>query len=141
MPSGVETRVTATQRALNTFAGRGVAGCVDKAGRNWNLGNRAQMATRTAVIRSAQKGRAVKYEAAGEDLVVVSDHWQECELCEPWEGRGLSLTGNTTGYPTLDEAQAEGLFNPNCRHTTNLWVLGLSKIPERQGPKDEREAR
>ena len=32
------------------------------------------------------------------------------------------MTGATEGYTTLDEAEAEGLFHPNCRHTYDLYI-------------------
>ena len=33
-----------------------------------------------------------------------------------WEGRIVSLTGATDGFPTMEEAKADGLFHPNCTH-------------------------
>lgn len=137
--TGVATRRTATQAALNRFADRGITGFVDKAGRAWDLASYSEMATRSAVIRSSLAGKAAKYEAAGQDLVIVSDHWEECELCAEWEGKVLSLRGETKGYPTLDDAEAEGLFHPNCRHSYAPYVKGLTRIPERQSPKDKEE--
>lgn len=38
------------------------------------------------------------------------------------DGKVLSLTGETPGYPTMDEAKAAGLFHPNCRHLYGLYV-------------------
>ena len=138
--TGVVTRQTAVQSALNRFADRGITGFVDKAGRSWDMGSYAEMATRSAVIRSSVAGKLEKFAAAGEDLVVVSDHWEECDLCREWEGKVLSRSGSTPGYPTVDEAEAEGLFHTNCRHTVDLWTPGLSKPVKRQGPKDRVEA-
>lgn len=137
--TGVASRVTSTQAALNHFANRGIAGFIDKAGRAWDLASYSEMATRSAVIRSSVAGKAEKYRSAGQDLVIVSDHWEECELCAVWEGKVLSLTGKTPGYSTLADAEAEGLFHPNCRHTTNLYRPGITKPLMRQSPKDTTE--
>lgn len=41
----------------------------------------------------------------------------DCRLCFPWEGRILSLTGKTEGFPTYEEARKAGCFHPNCVHT------------------------
>lgn len=138
--TGVATRQSAVQRALNMFADRGITGFVDSAGRSWDMASYAEMATRSAVIRSSVAGKSEKYQAADQDLVVVSDHWEECDLCRPWEGRVLSLSGKTSGYPTLAEAEGAGLFHPACRHTTNLWIPGVSETPRRQTPVDKAEA-
>ncbi|HSW49446.1 MAG TPA: phage minor capsid protein, partial [Bryobacteraceae bacterium] len=138
--TGVATRQQSVQRALNQFADRGVPGFVDKAGRGWDLGSYAEMATRSAVIRSSVAGKLEKFEAAGQDLVVVSDHWEECDLCRSWEGKVLSRSGRTPGYPTVADAEAGGLFHPNCRHTVDLWTPGLSEPVKRQGPLEKAEA-
>ena len=37
-----------------------------------------------------------------------------CEICKRWSGKIISLTGATKGYPTQDEAVADGLFHPRC---------------------------
>lgn len=139
--TGVSTRWAATKRALEAFADRGITGFVDEAGRRWDLGSYAEMATRTAVMRSAKEGAVDRYEAAGEDLVIVSDHWEECDLCRPWEGKILSLKGRTPGYPTIDQAEVAGLFHPNCRHTVSLYTPGLTRTPRTQGPESPAEAR
>jgi len=54
--------------------------------------------------------------------VKVSTHLGACELCQPWQGKILSFTGKTEGYPTLEEARAAGLFHPNCRHAYGLYI-------------------
>jgi hypothetical protein len=58
----------------------------------------------------------------GHDLVKISTHSRACPLCVPWQGRILSITGKTDGYPTLEEAKAQGLFHPNCRHAMGLHI-------------------
>jgi hypothetical protein len=54
--------------------------------------------------------------------VKVSTHRGACELCQPWQGKILSITGKTKGYPTLEEAKAAGLFHPRCRHAYSLSI-------------------
>lgn len=125
--SGSLTRRQAAQRALDRFADRGVTGLVDRAGRRWGLDTYAEMATRTASGRAQVQGALDRYQAAGRDLVIVSDAPGECALCRPWEGRVLSITGQTAGYPTVGSATAAGLQHANCRHSLSLFVPGLTR--------------
>ncbi len=125
--TGVETRREAAQRVLNKFANRGVTGFIDKAGRSWNLASYAEMSTRTASGRAAINGMADRLQENNRDLVIVSDHGGECELCRPWEREVLSLSGASNEYESLSTAEARGLFHPNCRHSINLYVPDLTE--------------
>lgn len=68
------------------------------------------------------QGTANRLLEQGHDLVKVSTHSGACELCQPWQGEVLSLTGKTPGYPTIQEARAAGLFHPNCLHAYGLHI-------------------
>lgn len=125
--AGDYTRRTAAKAILDRFAMRGVTGFTDKLGRNWNLASYTEMATRTGTLNALREGKAQTLLARGHDLVRISDAPGECERCRPWEGKVVSLTGETKGYPTMAEARAAGLFHRNCRHTFGLYVEGLSK--------------
>ncbi len=138
--AGAQTRRQVAQRVLDGFADRGVATFVDRAGRRWALESYTEMATRTAVGRAQVAGTLARFEAAGDDLVIVSDAPQECEACRPWEGRVLSISGRTakgtrvtggdgqrfTVAGTVREAQSAGLHHPNCRHRLGKFVAGLT---------------
>lgn len=121
------TRRTAAQAALDRFAVRGVSGFTDRIGRSWSLASYTEMAVRTGASNALLEAKTAKYAARGYDLVRISDAPGECGVCRPWEGKVVSLTGSTPGYPTLDDARAAGLFHPGCRHTYGLYVPGLSK--------------
>jgi hypothetical protein len=125
--TGTQTRRQATQAALDRFAVRGITGFVDGAGRNWQIESYAEMATRTASGRAQIAGTLDRFVADGRDLVIVSDHTQECKLCRPWEGKVLSITGRTPDYPTVREAQSAGLQHPNCRHSLGAFIPGLTR--------------
>jgi hypothetical protein len=124
---GTATRRQAAQAALNRFADIGITGFVDTRGRRWDLTSYTEMATRTTVHQSALQSHDAVLQEAGEDLVIVSAHWDSCPLCAVWEGRVLSLTGATPGYPTKADAKSEGLFHPNCGHRTYLYTPGLTE--------------
>lgn len=134
--TGALTRREAAQLALNRFADMGITGFVDRAGRTWTIESYAEMATRTAAGQAAIQGHIDRLIENDRDLVIVSDAPEECPLCAPWEGRVLSLTGRTPGYPTVDEARAAGLFHPNCRHSLSAYVHGLTETPRRRELRD-----
>jgi hypothetical protein len=52
------------------------------------------------------------------DLVQISPELQatSCQDCINWAGTVVSLTGDTEGYPTLDEAIDDNCFHVNCIH-------------------------
>lgn len=151
--TGVDTRRAAAQRALWRFADRGVSGFVDRAGRNWSLESYVEMAVRTSSGRAMIDGRAGAYVEAGRPFVIVSDSPSECKLCRPWEGRGLSLTGEGVGSTvggipivgTLDEARNAGFQHPNCRHDVRPIIPGLTEpfthTADPQGDEDRQRQR
>lgn len=56
------------------------------------------------------------------DIVYVEPHPFSCPLCQEWQGKFYSLTGQTPGYRNIEVAYAGGLKHPNCKHniTTNV---------------------
>lgn len=130
---GVETRRQIAQRALNQFADRGVKVFQDKKGRVWDIASYAEMATRAAIGQAAINGHLMRIQEQGRDLVIVSDHPEECQTCRPWEGKVLSISGNTPGYPTVAQARSAGLWHPGCGHTVGAWIPGLSRPIHAEG--------
>ena len=144
---GLQTRRQAAQAALNELADRGVTGFTDKAGRQWQLDSYVEMATRAATGRAAVDGHTDRLAARGFDLVHISDAPQECHLCRPWEGKVLT-TGPKVAAPavaTLDQARAAGLFHPGCRHSTGIYLPGITNLPtdtaDPQGDADRQRLR
>lgn len=134
------TRRAAAQAALDMFTDTGITGFTDMAGRNWSLTSYAEMATRTAVHNAERQGVMDGVRAAGRDLVMISGSPACCDLCAPWEGQVVSLDGMTTGYPTLSDAEADGVFHPGCRHTVAPYVEGLTRADYYQQGDPERYA-
>ncbi len=92
---------------------------VDSGGHVWDTKSYVAMNVRTNAMRVYNDCLADTIgRATGSDLVRVSSGGDpDCRLCFPWEGRILSLTGKTQGFPTYEEAREAGLFHPNCVHT------------------------
>jgi len=139
--TGVATRQQASQQALNKFANRGVTGFVDQAGRNWDIQSYAEMSVRSASGRAAIQGQKDRLQENDRDLVIVSDHAEECELCRPWEGKVLSISGEHNTFPPLSQAEEEGLFHPNCAHSLGAYIHNLTEPPDPESTPDEYEDR
>jgi hypothetical protein len=114
----------ARKAIANTVASKleeeGLSVLVDKGGRAWSFETYSDMLVRTKAVEARNQGLANRLLTSGYDLVEVSDHGTECPLCGPWEGEILSLNGETDGYDTVDDAEGEGLFHPNCEHAINV---------------------
>lgn len=110
------TRREVSKRIVGDLKERGVTGFTDKSGREWAMGDYAEMAARTTTREASWQGTANRMLEVGLDLVEISEHAESCELCAPWQGQVVSMTGETEGYPTLAEAEAEGFGHPNCVH-------------------------
>lgn len=104
----------------------GLASLVDKGGKKWSLDRYAEMLIRTKTVEARNRGLANRMAENGYDLVKVSTHGTDHKECAVWEGKILSLTGNTAGYPTVQEATEAGLFHPNCKHAINVYIPELN---------------
>ena len=82
-------------------------------GRNYNMEKYADMVAKTR-LRHVQS-EAVKNACAqfDNDLIEISSHGTDCEICLPWEGNVYSISGKTRGYPYLE---AWPPFHPRCQH-------------------------
>ena len=94
----------------------GLVSLVDRSGRKWSFEAYSEMLARTQLVKAANEGMLNELSYNDYDLVQVTQHNGSCPLCQPWEGQILSITGKTSGFKTIDDAEAEGLFHPNCAH-------------------------
>ena len=94
-------------------------------GRNYDLKKYAKMVGRTRLRKTQSQATANLAKQYDNDLVEISDHETETEICEPYEGNVYSLYGNTPGYEVLSEYPP---FHPNCMHSmfpTSIEALEL----------------
>lgn len=113
-----------------TLKEQGLSALKDKAGRSWDLDAYAEMLFRTKVVEARNRGMVNRMAENGYDLVQVSQHSGTCDICASWQGEVLSITGQTKGYKTVADAEADGLFHPNCRHAINTLIPKLAKETE-----------
>ncbi len=122
-----ESRRVISANIRTRLKDEGFSSLVDRRGRSWTFDRYAQMLARTKAVEARNQGLANTMLSAGYDLVQVSNHQSSHKECRVWEGRVLSLTGKTPGYPTLFEASDAGLFHPNCEHAVNVIEPELAK--------------
>lgn len=91
---------------------------VDAAGRKWENARYMQMLVRTNSARVHRESYIDSLVGMGFTLASVStDSGEEnCSVCDRWEGRVIRIGGDGDGFPTYEEALADGLFHPNCTH-------------------------
>ncbi|WP_052314084.1 phage minor capsid protein [Nocardia thailandica] len=125
-------------RIMRREARRGFTGLIDQRGRRRELVAYVEAQIRGAISEAEIDGYMAQLVATGYDLFIVSDVPGACEVCRPFEGKVISITGSTAGAIARDnstgrtvrvevmcslaEARARGLFHPNCRHTIRVWT-------------------
>ncbi len=113
-------RKTISDGIVKTLKDNGLSALTDSSGRSWAFDTYAEMLVRTKAVESRNAGLQDKMLQNGYDLVQVSDHNSDHPECADWEGEILSISGDTDGYATTDEAEADGLMHPNCQHAYNV---------------------
>jgi hypothetical protein len=115
---GYQTWQQTAKRIRADMADRGITGFVDAAGRRWNMETYAEMIARTTPRQAMIEGTKNRLLEHDHDLAEIIGGIGEntCDHCREWNGRIVSLTGKTSGYPTLDEARDAGVFHPQCSH-------------------------
>jgi len=112
----------------------GLSALIDKGGHHWSLDRYSEMLFRTKAVEARNRGLANRMVENGYDLVQVSDHGTDHEECAVWEGAILSVSGETAGYDTVADAEASGLFHPNCKHAINAIIPSLAKLTNAYNP-------
>lgn len=135
-----EARKTISNNIKKVLEENGITSLTDKAGKNWTFDNYSRMLARTKAVEARNQGLANRMLTSGYDLVQVSNHRTDHQACQQFEGKILSLTGETpTGtilpggfkvVATLEQARSQGLFHPNCKHAINVLVPRLAAKTE-----------
>lgn len=121
-----EALKTVANGVKQTIKDQGIDALTDSAGRSWSFDRYAEMLARTKAVEARNTGMANRMLQNGYDLVQVTDTGSTHQVCADWEGQVLSVTGNTPGYPTVADAEADGLFHPNCQHAINVLPPDLA---------------
>lgn len=104
-----------------TIKDQGVVGLITRSGSQLQVDDYAQMLTETMLANSARDGTKNVALEFGFDLVRVTTHGSDHPECAKFEGKVLSLSGDTPGVWSIEQATDEGLFHPRCKH--NYFVV------------------
>ncbi len=108
----------------------GGVGFVDSARKRWQLRTYAEMAVRTQTREAVVQGSIARMASHGIDLARVSTHGSACPICQPYEGRLVSLSGDVTEYEgeaVMDAAEVPP-FHPNCAHALQPVAARIEAI-------------
>lgn len=111
--AGGQTRREVSKRIERDLRHRGLTGFVARNGARWPLDRYASMVARTTTREAMTAGTLSALTDAGEDLVEVSSHGTQCDVCAEYEGNTYSLSGEDDRFDPLDEVPP---FHPNCLH-------------------------
>lgn len=105
--------------------GRGITYFNDRANRAWDIDRYIKMKTLTETMRASRLSFLTRCIQHGIDLVRVLHRNISpcCELCAPFEGKILSVTGQTLEYMSIESAEAYGLHHQNCDHYEETFEL------------------
>ena len=123
------TRRQLSQKLLDEYAKRGLQCITYKDGRVFSIDSYCEMLGRTLTGRCALQASINRYVEKGYNLGIVSAHFRACDLCTPFEGTILSMDGQDKRYPSIWDAETQGLFHPNSFdcvtevYTNNGWKL------------------
>lgn len=130
---GGQTQAQMARSLRSGFEGMGIFDFTDKSGRTWGLKRYTEMVSRTVLREAETQGTVNRLVQCGVTLGKVSEHSAKpCDVCVPWQGRILDLTGQAKGkYPTMDDARAGGLWHPNCKHNLTPHVESIEDTIKR----------
>jgi len=105
---------------------------IDRGGKRWELPRYSEMVLRTQqkrIHREVVRNGAID---AGYDLVIVQSAPDCCEICDRWNGKILSLRSEAPDFAdgTLEQAEWDGLFHPNCRCVITPYNVEFQKAME-----------
>ena len=131
------------EKAAGTFT------FIDKRGRRWSADNYFGMLNRTLHSTAARQSYIdTATNELGYDLYQIEGGVTGSSVefpndpCDNWAGRIISMTGNTKGYPTYQDAVSNGVFHPNCVHFVRALLpseIPAAKKEEKQERKEARE--
>ena len=94
---------------------------IDRAGREWDTARYIQMNVRANTMRIYNHQIVADFaKAYDSDFARISKDGRtshSCESCQFWAGRIVSISGKARGFPSIQDAEKDGLFHPNCIHT------------------------
>lgn len=126
------TRREFQQELLKRFAEEGIEGVRYSNGRMMKIDSYTEMVARTQTNNASRQATMFRLQEYGIDLVQISVHHPCSPMCEPYQGKVFSVSGTSDRYMALDDAIADGLFHPNCKHFMAGYTPGVNELPDPQ---------
>lgn len=124
------TQRDASKQLQEALIRQGVSGFQDRAGRDWGLATYANMVVRTTTREAVSTATKNAMIERGDDVVQISSHRHESDVCDAYDGKVFSLTGATDGHPVLDRLPP---FHPNCSHVMTAATANLDALERSLG--------
>ena len=102
-------------------------------GRMYRMGKYAELVARTTMRESQTAATLDLCRQYENDLVYISDHNTDCDVCAEFEGNTYSISGTSPDYPMLLE---EPPFHPNCKHVLLATSEAAIEVQKEYGETD-----
>lgn len=142
--AGATTLSKAIDIAAKDFLGAGINSITYKNGAKVNIASYSEMVLRTSAKRANLTGEGARNSELGVNLVQITSYGACSPTCLPWQGKVYVDDVYSDGKPDgkhqkLSFAMANGLFHPNCRHTSQPYFPGISTLPPKMDETKIRE--
>ena len=137
--TGAESRQQALQKAIRQFNAKGIAGFVDKKGRNWTPEAYVNMCMRTTAGSVANEMQTARCQDYGINLISIDAHSGARPKCAKDQGKifdlnnGSGTTEDVNGkkikyYPWSSSSygKPDGILGINCGHHKYPFVPGVN---------------
>ena len=105
---------------------KGIGGITDKRGRVINFVVYADLLARSIVAETQNTSILNVAKEYNKDLVIMSEHKSACPVCQKYEGKIYSISGNDKRYTKLNTIPGfnKGYNNihPRCRHRISVYI-------------------
>lgn len=148
--TGAEDFNTAQRLAVERMVDNGITGHVDHGGHRWRPETYVAMDMRSTMHNASREAFFETNEKLGNDLFLVSQHPGARPLCYPWQCRVVAWKGPARDvadgdgnpvhvYALSDTSYGEpaGLFGINCGHHPELFIEGVTRVPELRQTEDQ----
>ena len=104
----------------------GIGGITDKRGRVIPFTVYAELLARSIVAETQNTSILNVAKEYKKDLVIMSEHKSACPVCQKYEGKIYSISGDDKRYPKLNTIPGfnKGYNNihPRCRHRISVYI-------------------
>ncbi|MEK4303611.1 phage minor capsid protein [Oceanobacillus sp. FSL K6-0251] len=124
-----EPRKVIQQHVAKSFEAEGLTAFITSDGKKLPLDFYAMTVTRSKMRHASVQGNVQRYKENEQDLVQIIENDDSCAVCANHNRLVVSLTGETEGFPTIDEIELPP-YHPNCRGTISPYAIDFKSSKE-----------